>query len=85
MATQTLDASGQTTPENGVNLDISLSGTWTGTAKLQRFMGGGWQDTGDSWTANGEFVAEAGGRMKWRIDWTRLSGSLVVELRGDLA
>lgn len=85
MATGTLDASGQSAVELGINLDISLSGTWAGTVKLQRFMASGWRDTGDSWTANGEFLANSATRNKWRLDWTRVSGSLVYDLRGDVA
>lgn len=84
MAVSPLTVSGQTDEVVGRRLDISLSGTWAGTAKLQRFMAGGWQDTGDSWTANAEVVAEAAGAVRWRIDWTRVSGSLVYEIRSEM-
>lgn len=83
MPSATLNASGQSEAEPGRTLDISISGTWTGTVKLQRWMAGAWQDTGDSWTANGEFVAEAATPVKWRLDWTRSSGSLVYDIRGN--
>lgn len=76
----TLAASGQSQPVVGNAVDLSLSGTWTGTVKLQRFMSGGWQDTGDSWTANTEQVIAAATPQKFRIDWTRVSGSLVYHL-----
>lgn len=79
----TLAATGQTEPELATRLDISLSGTWTGTAKLQRKVGiTGWVDTGDSWTTNVETYLEGASMLQYRIDWTRSSGSLVVNLIG---
>lgn len=85
MAAQgTLAASGQSDVELGSKLDISISGTWAGTAKLQRFMSGGWQDTGDSWTANVEAVIEGASPLKYRLDWTRVSGDLVYHLIGAM-
>lgn len=83
MAVQgTLSASNQTAAELGSKLDISLSGTWTGTVKLQRFMSGAWQDTGDSWTANAQVVVEGASPLQYRLDWTRTSGDLVYHLIG---
>lgn len=79
---QTLSSTTQTDAELGSKLDISLSGTWVGTAKLQRKINGTWVDTGDSWTANVETLAEAASPFQWRIDFTRTSGSLVVGLFG---
>lgn len=83
MAVQgTLVATGQTAGELGSKIDISLSGTWVGTVVLQRYMSGGWQNTGDSWTANDEIYVEGATPLMYRLDWTRTSGSLVYHLNG---
>lgn len=80
---ETLSTSTQSSAEIGRTLDISLSGTWTGTVELQRLMGGTWMDTGDSWTANAEAFAQAAGAgTQWRVDFTRSTGDLVVNLVG---
>lgn len=83
MAVQgTLAATGQTAGELGSKIDISISGTWAGTAKLQRYMSGGWQDTGDSWTANVQATVDGAAPLQYRLDWTRVSGDLVYHLIG---
>lgn len=81
--TGSLASSTQSNIVIGRSVDISLSGTWVGTVKLQRYMAGDWRDTGDTWTANVEAVADSARFTQWRLDFTRTSGTLVYELRGD--
>ncbi len=64
-------------------VNLSLSGTWTGTAALQRYIGGQWVNV-KSWTANVETIVQLGARpVRARIDFTRTSGSLVYALEAD--
>lgn len=77
----TMSASGQSSDVIGNGVDLILSGTWAGTVKLQVYANGGWVDTGDSWTANDMLVIETATSHKWRIDWTRVSGTLAYELK----
>ena len=84
-----LSASNQSDSVHGVLCDIVLSGTWTGTVELQVMVKDAsgvesWADTGDSWTANGAYVGDAATPRKWRIDFTRNSGTLVYELRASM-
>ena len=79
----TLAATGQSAaigPCRATN--VSLSGTWVGTAVLQRYINGDWRAIdGASWTANIETIKQVGASpYLTRIDWTRTSGSLVYEI-----
>ena len=78
----TLAASGQSGEIHGKRADIALSGTWVGTVNLQRYVSGGWNNTGDSWTANAIDVVDGATHGTYRLDWTRTSGSLVYDIRG---
>ncbi len=83
----TLAASGQSEDVIGTKVDIILHGTWVGTVKLQVYAGAtsGWKDTGDEWTANGHDVAESATPHRFRLDFTRSSGTLEYDIRaGDL-
>lgn len=87
--TGSLSVSGQSavfTPQAGREVYVRLSGTWTGTAKVQRSRDAGatWADmtvAGTPWavfTANcDEAVDDPGhGDFRYRIDFVRTSGTL---------
>lgn len=65
---------------------ISITGTWAGTVKAQRSLDGtNWVDLPNaSWTANVETQFQIGVRpIIFRLDWTRVSGSLVYTVEAD--
>ena len=84
-------ATGQSTEVKAARgvLAITLSGTWAGTAAIQRSLDGGsnWhtvvKDSDGNlaeYTANGSFnVAVTQPSEQWRVDFTRTSGTLVVD------
>jgi len=77
-----LAASGQSAAVHGTKVQATLSGTWTGTVKLQVDVVGTWTDTGDSWTTNQSFVVDGASPRSYRLDFTRTSGTLVFDLMG---
>lgn len=65
---------------------ISITGTWAGTVKAQRSLDGtNWVDLPNaSWTANVQTQFQIGVRpIIFRLDWTRVSGSLVYTVEAD--
>jgi hypothetical protein len=80
----TLAISGQSDDVIGNKVDLTFSGTWTGTIALQIYASAGWQNTGDTWTANGSYLAESAQMRKWRVDFTRASGTLSYDIRSAM-
>lgn len=89
MATEVSETLTATGPGNSVSgsgsIDISISGTWTGSVTVQRFLGGAWRDV-QAFTTNTEQTMENGRRNPpVRLNVTALSsGSIVTVLSAVL-
>lgn len=94
MDAETLAATGASNPillMSGCTLNMSITGTWTGTVKMQRLIptaanpyrpsagNSNWQDV-DSWTANYENRIDVADGCWYRMYFDRTSGSAVVRL-----
>jgi hypothetical protein len=90
--TDTLAATGASTPIVLQTGFLQLSGTWAGTANLQTGPNpdGSWSNVTDgtgaaiALTANTNCPVDNAIAMNMRVNWTRTSGTLVVTLTSNL-
>ena len=79
-----LATSATSNPVDGVKANVLLSGTWVGTVSLEVFSQNIWVATGKTWTANIMEVIDSASPQRWRLNFTRTSGTLVYDLQAAL-
>lgn len=82
--TGTFTATGESAEVVSNKVDVSLSGTFSATVKIQRYMGGAWKDY-DSKTAAYEAMIESAARYRWRLSCSAYtSGTVTYVLNGGV-